>query len=145
MTSVKSGDTVQLHYAGSLDDGSVFDTSEGRDPLTFEVGSGMVIPGFDTAVNGMGVGDSKTFKIEAADAYGERQQEAVQVVPLDKIPDEVQLFAGAQLQAESPDGQPIQLTVTELNDETVTLDANHPLAGQRLTFKVELLKIVETD
>lgn len=141
MGQVKSGDKVQIHYTGKLDDGTTFDTSSGRDPLEFEVGSGQVIAGFDKAVEGMAEGDSKTVKIEPEEAYGERHEQLVQEVPKTALPEEIDPEVGMALQSRSPDGQVTQLTVTEIKDESITVDANHPLAGQPLNFDIELVKI----
>ncbi len=141
MTAAKSGDTVRIHYTGTLSDGSVFDSSEGRDPLEFTLGSGQVIPGFDTAVDGMSVGDKKTSVIPADQAYGARQEEAVQEVPREQIPAEIPLEVGLQLQMQSPSGQVVPVTVAAISDDVVTLDANHGLAGKDLTFAIELVSI----
>lgn len=141
MTQAKSGDTVRIHYTGTLADGSVFDSSEGRDPLEFQLGSGQVIPGFDTGVTGMEVGEKKTIHIPCADAYGEVNPQAMQAVPRADIPDHIPLDLGTQLQMQAPNGQVVMVTVAEVTDETVTLDANHPLAGKDLTFALELVEI----
>lgn len=141
MTEAKSGDTVRLHYKGTLDDGSVFDSSEGRDPLEFTVGAGQIIPGLDRAIPGMQVGDEKTVRIEADDAYGPHDPAARQPVPRAQIPANVPLEAGLQLQAQTENGQMMTVTVVEFSDEEVVLDANHPLAGKALTFAIELTGI----
>lgn len=141
MSVAKSGDTVRIHYTGTLSDGSVFDSSEGRDPLEFALGSGQVIPGFDLAVDGMAVGEKKVSEIPADQAYGPRHDEALQQVPREQIPEEIPLEVGLQLQMQSPTGQVIPVTVTEIGDDTVTLDANHALAGKDLTFAIELVSI----
>ncbi len=141
MTEAKSGDTVRLHYKGTLDDGSVFDSSEGRNPLEFTVGSGQIIPGLDRAIPGMKVGDEKTVKIEAADAYGPHNPAARQAVPRANIPEGVQLEVGVQLQAQTENGQMMTVTVVEVQETEVVLDANHPLAGQNLTFEIQLTGI----
>jgi peptidylprolyl isomerase len=142
MSKAKSGDTVRIHYTGTLDDGTEFDSSTGRDPLEFALGGGQVIPGFDAAVAGMVVGDQKTVKIDPNDAYGERHEQLVQQVPRDALPDTIEPAIGMQLQSQSPDGQIMNLVVVEIGDESVTLDANHPLSGQALTFAIELVEIV---
>lgn len=142
MTQAKSGDTVRIHYTGKLTDGTRFDSSEGRDPLEFALGAGSIIPGLEQAIIGMAVGDSSTVTIAAEDAYGPRHPEAVQTVERTQIPDHVELAVGGQLQAQAPSGQQLLLTVIELTEETVTLDANHPLAGKDLVFDVELVAIV---
>lgn len=141
MTQVKSGDTVRIHYTGTLTDGSTFDSSEGRDPLEFTVGSGEIIPGLDVAVPGMAVGEKKTVNIACDDAYGEANPEMTQAVPRDSIPEEIPLEIGAMLQMQTPQGQVVPVTVVEINEAEVTLDANHPLAGQDLTFDIELVEI----
>jgi peptidylprolyl isomerase len=141
MTQATAGNTVSIHYTGTLADGSTFDSSEGRDPLTFEMGAGQIIPGLEAALDGMSEGDSKTVTIPADEAYGPRRDEAMQSVPRESVPDHIPLDLGTQLQVQTPDGQAMPVTVAEVTDETVTLDANHPLAGQDLTFAVELVKV----
>jgi len=138
MTQAKAGDTVRIHYRGTLDDGSEFDSSAGRDPLEFTLGSGQVIPGFDNAVTGMTVGESKTVTIPPAEAYGEKNPGMVHEVPRAEIPANIPLHEGAMLSASDGQGRQMQLTVVEANDETVKLDANHPLAGKALTFELTL-------
>ncbi|WP_093010197.1 FKBP-type peptidyl-prolyl cis-trans isomerase [Roseivivax halotolerans] len=141
MTEVKTGDTVQIHYTGTLTDGSTFDSSEGRDPLEFTVGSGQIIPGLDKAMTGMSVGEKKTVAIPADEAYGQRQDEALQAVPREQIPADIPLDIGTQLQVQTPNGQVMPVTVAEVTEEQVTLDANHPLAGKDLNFDIELVDI----
>lgn len=141
MTQVKTGDTVQIHYRGTLQDGTEFDSSQGRDPLEFEVGSGQIIPGLDKALPGMSEGDRKTVDVPCAEAYGEAKPEARHDVPRANIPDHIPLDIGTRLQMQSPDGQAVAVTVANVTDETVTLDANHPLAGKDLTFEIELVSI----
>lgn len=141
MTQVKTGDTVSIHYTGTLADGETFDSSEGRDPLEFTVGSGQIIPGLDAAMPGMKVGDKKVVEIAAADAYGQPQDEARQAVPRAEIPSDIPLEVGTQLQVQTPQGHIMPVTVVDVNDTDVTLDANHPLAGKDLTFAIELMKI----
>ena len=141
MSQAKSGDTVKIHYKGTLDDGSQFDSSEDRDPLEFELGSGQVIPGFDTAVEGMTVGESKNVRLEPEDAYGPRHDQLVQEVERNVLPDDLDPKEGMALQSQSPEGQVMQLMVTAVTETTVTLDANHPLAGQALSFDIELVDI----
>lgn len=141
MTAAKSGDTVRIHYTGTLSDGSVFDSSEGRDPLEFTLGSGQVIPGFDNGVTGMTVGEKKTIEIPSDEAYGPVHEEARQDVPRAQIPAEIPLEVGIQLQMQSPTGQVVPVTVVAITEESVTLDANHPLAGKDLTFALELVSI----
>ena len=141
MSQAKSGDTVKIHYTGTLDDGTEFDSSAGREPLEFSLGSGQVIAGFDTAVDGMAVGDSKTVTIPPAEAYGERHEKLMQTVPTSSFPDDMKPEVGMQLQSESPDGQVMNLVVAEVTEESITVDANHPLAGFSLTFAIELVEI----
>ena len=141
MAEVKAGDTVHLHYTGTLLDGTTFDSSEGRDPLAFEVGSGQIIPGLDVAIPGMTVGEKKIVKIGADDAYGQSNPEMRQAVPREGIPADIPLEVGIQLQMQTPDGQAMPVTVVEVDEATVTLDANHPLAGKDLQFDIELVKI----
>ena len=141
MTEVKSGDTVHIHYKGTLADGTVFDSSEGRDPLAFEVGSGQIIPGLDQAMPGMTVGDTKTVEVPADQAYGQVDPNARQEVPREGIPADIPLDPGTQLQVQTEKGQVLPVTVVDVTDETVTLDANHALAGKDLTFEVEIVAI----
>jgi peptidylprolyl isomerase len=144
MTQAKSGDTVRIHYTGTLDDGTEFDSSSGRDPLQFTLGSGQVIPGFDKAVEGMAVGDSKSVNIPAEDAYGPRRDTMVQDVPRHALPDEFDPVEGMPLQAKGQDGNVINLRVTSVADDSITVDANHPLAGKALNFDIELVDIART-
>ena len=141
MTEVKSGDTVAIHYTGTLLDGTVFDSSNGRDPLEFVVGSGQIIPGLDVALPGMAVGDKKKVQIACADAYGPVNPEMQQAVPREGIPDNIPLELGLQLQMQTPEGQAMPVTVVAMDDATVTLDANHPLAGKDLTFDIEVMRV----
>jgi FKBP-type peptidyl-prolyl cis-trans isomerase 2 len=141
MTQAKSGDTVKVHYTGTLDDGAQFDSSVGGEPLEVTLGNGEVIPGFEKALEGMAVGETKQVHIPADEAYGEAHPELIQQVGREHIPPEIELAVGLQLQAEGPQG-PVVLVVTELDDENVTLDGNHPLAGKNLNFELELAEIV---
>ena len=141
MSQAKSGDNVKIHYTGTLDDGSQFDSSAGRDPLEFTLGSGQVIPGFDQAVEGMAVGEQKTVRIEAEDAYGERSDQMIQEVPRSALPDDLEPEEGMGLQARGQDGRVINLTVTAVGDDSITVDGNHPLAGKPLNFEIELVSI----
>jgi peptidylprolyl isomerase len=142
MTTAKSGDTVRIHYTGTLDDGTEFDSSSGRDPLEFALGGGQVIPGFDKAVDGMAIGENKTVTIPPGEAYGERHEQLVQEVPKNALPDEIDPAVGMHLQSRSPEGQVMNLVVTEVAEASITVDGNHPLAGQALTFDIELVEIV---
>lgn len=141
MTQVKTGDTVRLHYTGTLTTGETFDSSAGRDPLEFVVGSGQIIPGLDKAIPGMAVGDTKKVEIPCAEAYGETNPDAVQAIPRAEIPAEIPLETGLQLQMQTPQGQVVPVTVTDVTETEVTLDANHALAGKDLIFDIELVEI----
>jgi peptidylprolyl isomerase len=142
MKQAQAGDTVRIHYSGTLNDGTQFDTSEGSDPLEFALGSGMVIAGFDKAVEGMAVGESKSVKIPPEEAYGPRHEQLVQEVPKSALPDDIAPAVGMQLQGKSAEGQVMNLVVTGVGDDEITVDANHPLAGEELTFDIELVEIV---
>ena len=138
----QKGDTVRVHYTGRLANGDVFDSSAGGDPLEFQVGAGQVIPGFDEGVHGMSVGDKKTIEIEADDAYGQRVEQLVNQVPRAGLNlGDTQPEVGMNLIMHVADGQEIPITITEVTDTHVTLDANHPLAGEKLIFEIELLEI----
>lgn len=141
MTQAKLGDTVLVHYTGKLPDGTVFDSSMAREPLEFSIGSGQVIPGFEEAVIGMTPGESKTEQIPCAQAYGPHYPEMVMLVERQQIPEDLEIEQGQQLQLQHPTGQLITVTVTQINDSNVTLDANHPLAGQDLTFEIDLVEL----
>jgi len=141
MSQATAGKTVKIHYTGTLENGSQFDSSEGRDPLEFQLGSGQVIPGFDKAVEGMTVGESKTVSIAPEDAYGHRNEQAIQEVPKSALPEDLVPVEGMMLQAQNQNQQPVQLTVTAVGDETITVDANHPLAGKTLNFKISLVEV----
>ncbi len=141
MSQATAGDKVKIHYTGTLEDGSQFDSSKGRDPLEFQIGSGQVIPGFDKAVEGMAVGDTKSVTIAAEDAYGPRNEQAIQEVPKSALPPDLVPVEGMNLQAQGRDQQPIQLTVVEVKDDSITVDANHPLAGKALNFEISLVAI----
>ena len=141
MAQAKQGDTVRVHYTGTLEDGQEFDSSRGLEPLTFTLGGGSVIQGFDDAVTGMSVGDEKRVTIPADDAYGPRRDELTLQLPRTELPPDLALEEGSQLRMEQDD-QSIVVTVRQLDDTTVTLDANHPLAGESLTFDLRLVEIV---
>lgn len=142
MSQVKSGDVVRIHYTGKLSDGTEFDSSSGRDPLEFQVGAGQIIPGLEQQVEGMNVGESQTVTIPADEAYGPRDERQIQTVPRSALPEGLDVKPGTGLQATTQDGRQISLTVVELDDEEVTVDANHPLAGKDLIFDVEVVEIV---
>jgi peptidylprolyl isomerase len=141
MQEVKSGDTVRVHYHGKLNDGTTFDSSEGRDPLEFEVGSGSVIAGFDNGVTGMKVGDKKTINIPVDEAYGQVQDDLLMEFPLDRFPADMKPEVGMELNMSNGAGQNFPVVITEVLDNSVVLDANHPLAGEDLTFDLELVEI----
>ncbi len=142
MTQVTVGDTVRIHYTGTLKDGSAFDSSVGREPLQFTVGEKTIIPQLEASIVGMAVGDTQTVEIAAEHAYGPRQEDAIQTVERSLMPEGAELAVGGQLQATGQDGNVFVLTIVEVADDTVTLDANHPLAGEDLTFEVELVEIL---
>ncbi len=141
MTQAKDGDAVTIHYTGRLIDGTVFDSSEGKDPLPFTLGSGQVISGFEDAVTGMNIGEKKTVTIPPEKAYGERNEQMVINVPLTQVPPDIKPEVGQQLQLMGPENQPMVVVISEITDESVVLDANPPLAGKELTFDIELVTI----
>jgi peptidylprolyl isomerase len=141
MTQAKRGDTVQIHYTGTLADGSVFDSSDGRDPLEFAVGSGMIIPGLDVAIPGMAVGDKKVVEVPADQAYGPVHPEARQPIPRSELPSDIPQEVGTRLQMQNPEGQVIAVVIVEVTETEVIIDANHPLAGKDLTFAIEMVGI----
>lgn len=137
----KQGDTVAVHYTGKLDDGQVFDSSQGRDPLEFEVGSGQVIPGFERAVDGLAVGESREVRIEPEEGYGEPREDLIVAVERDQFPADADPAVGQQVQVQVAPEENRVATIREIGDDSITLDLNHPLAGQPLTFDVELVEI----
>lgn len=141
MQQVKQGDKVKVHYHGKLTDGTTFDSSEGREPLEFEVGAGAVIPGFDNGVMGMAVGDKKTVNIPAEEAYGPKVDELVMDFPKERFPEDMQPEIGMQLMMNNGSGQQFPVTIVEVKEESITLDANHQLAGKDLVFDIELVDI----
>ncbi len=141
MTQAKKGDTVQVHYTGRLDDGTVFDSSLEREPLEFEVGGGMVIEGFDAAITGMAVGETKTVRIPCGQAYGEHRPELAISVQRSQIPPDITPEIGMTLSIRLEDGSTPHVHISAMDEETITLDANHPLAGQDLLFELALVKI----
>jgi peptidylprolyl isomerase len=138
---IADGKKVRIHYTGTLNDGTQFDSSAGRDPFEFEIGAGKVIPGFDIAVRSMEIGDKKTVTIPTAEAYGEVREEIIGDLPKDMFPPEMNLAVGLPLQMMSPQG-PVMVTIKEIKETAVTVDANHPLAGKDLTFELELLEVL---
>jgi peptidylprolyl isomerase len=144
MQQVKSGDKVKVNYHGKLRNGETFDSSEGREPLEFTVGSGQVIKGFDDGVLDMQVGDKRTVEINVNDAYGEKEEDRIVEFPKDQFPPEMKPEAGMQLMMTDGEGHSIPVVVIEVKEDTVILDANHPLAGQDLVFDIELVEITPT-
>ena len=142
MTMVKPGDTLRIHYTGTLSDGTVFDSSDGRDPLEFTLGAGQVIAGLDAGLEGMRVGEARTLTIPADQAYGAHDPAGRQAVPREQVPPGLSLEIGTVLELTLPEGRVMPVTVAEVTDEAGILDANHPLAGQDLTFVVEMMEIV---
>ncbi len=141
MSEARIGDTVHVHYEGSLSDGTVFDSSREREPLSFSLGDGGIIPGFEQAVLGMKLGDSKTVRIAAAQAYGDRNDDLVIFVPRGQFPPDIDPEVGQSLIVGQPDGSEMTVVITDVSFDTITLDANHPLAGEELTFSIELVAI----
>jgi len=141
MAAAKNGDNVTIHYTGKLVDGTIFDSSQGKDPLPCTLGSGQVIPGFEEGILGMSVGESKTVIIPEEKAYGPYDPERIIEFPLEHVPADIKPEVGMQLQLQNEAGQPIFVQVTEITDEHVKLDGNHPLAGKELTFDIELVSI----
>ena len=142
MKSAEPGNTVKVHYTGKLDDETVFDTSKERDPIEFTVGKGDLIRGFEDAIVGMAEGDSKTVKIPFTDAYGDHRNELIITVDKNQFPENIDPIEGLQLHLKSPDGRVVNAVVTTVEESTVTLDANHPLAGKDLVFEIELVEIL---
>lgn len=150
MAKAKEGDRVKVHYTGKLDDGSVFDSSEcaedecgcGHGPMEFTIGGGEVIPGFEKGIVGLEVGEAKTIHIPVDEAYGDRIEEMVAQVPRTELPPEMKPELGQQLEVTQEDGQVFQVLITDMDDESITIDANHPLAGQALNFDIRLVEIL---
>jgi peptidylprolyl isomerase len=138
----KNGDKVKVHYTGKFEDGKVFDSSIEREPLEFTIGKGQVIPGFEQAVEGMSPGDTKTTDIPPEKAYGPHRKEMVTAVERNRFPADIDPKVGQRLQLRQTDGKTIRVTVTDVSESEVTLDANHPLAGKNLTFDIKLVEIV---
>lgn len=137
---IKKGDTVFVHYTGKLDDGTEFDSSEGRDPLEFVMGGGMIIPGFETAVEGKNTGDKVSVRIPPAEAYGERNDEMVVIVPRAEVPDHIEPEEGMLLQIAVDEGE-LDVMVSRVTDDEIELDGNHPLAGESLNFDIEVIDV----
>jgi len=141
MAEAKSGDTVKIHYTGTLPNGSEFDSSRGHDPLEFKLGQGNMIAGFENAIYGMSEGERKVITIPCEQAYGERNEQMTQRVPRDVIPDDIDLEVGILLHAQGPDGETLRFTVADFDENSVVVDGNHPLAGHDLIFDLELIEI----
>ncbi|RKX21394.1 MAG: peptidylprolyl isomerase [Candidatus Zixiibacteriota bacterium] len=141
MALVKEGDTIKVHYTGKFPDGTSFDSSRDREPLEFTVGAGQLIKGFDGGVRGMEVGEQKTVEVPPDDAYGKKAKSLVTVIKKSEFPDGITPSVGQQLQTEDQGGRPVNLRVTKIEGEEVTLDANHPLAGKTLVFDIEVVEI----
>lgn len=141
MARASAGDTVKVHYTGKLEDGTVFDSSRDREPLEFTLDGGQIIAGFEEAVEGMEEGEETTVEIPPEKAYGPHQEQAVMEFPRSELPDEMAPEVGVQLQLQGQNGQVFPARITDVGDETVTLDANHPLAGETLTFEIELVEV----
>jgi FKBP-type peptidyl-prolyl cis-trans isomerase 2 len=141
MAQANTGDSVKVHYTGKLPDGSVFDSSVERDPLSCTIGEGHLIPAFEQALVGMEIGDKKTIQVDSSDAYGPHREELLFKVPNEQFSDDLKPEVGQQLQVEQEDGNSMIVSVTEVSESGVTLDANHPLAGQDLTFDLEMIEI----
>lgn len=141
MSQAKDGDVVHVHYTGKLTDDSIFDSSHGKEPLSFEIGSGQIIPGFEREIIGMEPGSKKTFTVEADEAYGPYREDRIVEVEREMFPQDLDPTVGQQLQVQQQDGETAIVTVTDIGPSAVTLDANHPLAGQELTFEVELVAV----
>lgn len=139
--AAKKGDTVKVHYTGKLTDGTVFDSSRQRDPISFTLGEGQIIPGFEKAVEGLEPGQTTSVTIPADDAYGQRDEEAIAEVPRTQLPEGLNPEVGQQLQVQKPDGQPVPVRVTEVTEDKIKIDTNHPLAGKDLAFELELVEI----
>ena len=142
--TAKQGDSVKVHYHGTLNDGTVFDSTYEESPLDFTIGEGEIIPGFEQAVEGMDEGEKKNITVEPENAYGEYNERGVVQVPRENLPEDIQPEKGMMLQLNTPEDQVVYVTVTEIDEENVTLDANHPLAGKTLNFDIELLQVNPT-
>jgi peptidylprolyl isomerase len=142
MAEAKEKDKVRVHYTGKLEDGTVFDSSRERDPLEFTIGEERLIPGFEQAVVGMQPGETKVENVAAGEAYGPFRDELVQELSRKDFPEDITISQGQRFEARTASGQPLMLTVVDVADEKVTVDANHPLAGKDLVFEIELVEIL---
>lgn len=138
---IEKGQKVKIHYTGTLDDGNQFDSSVGQDPLEFEMGAGMVIPGFETGVKDMEVGEKKKIHIPSSEAYGEKRDDMVMDFERSQLPEGLEPEVGMGLQMQGPEGQPLPVQIIAVAEESITIDANHPLAGQNLSFELELVEV----
>lgn len=143
MTKVKDGSTVKVHYTGKLTDGTVFDSSEGREPLAFTIGAGMMIPGFEKGVMDMTVNEEKTINVLPEDAYGEVMKDMVAEVPKSQLPADMKVEKGMELMSQTPDGQQMAVKVVDVKDDSIVVDANHALAGKELVFDVKVVEVTE--
>ncbi len=141
MSKVKKGDTVKVHYTGTLKNGEIFDSSQNKEPLEFTMGQGQLIPGFEKAVENLEVGESTTVNIPSEEAYGELRDDLIISVPKNQLPADITPELGMQLQVNQENGQPVPVRIVEITDENLTLDANHPLAGEDLTFEIKLIEV----
>lgn len=141
MTQAKAGDTVRVHYTGTLEDGTTFDSSRDREPLEFKIGEGQLIAGFEEAIKGMSEGDTKRVTIPCEEAYGPHLDEQIAEVPREQLPEDVDPQPGMMLQAQAEDGRVARFRVTEVGDDSITIDGNHPLAGKTLIFDLEVVDI----
>lgn len=141
MSVASKGNAVKVHYTGRLSDGTVFDSSANRDPLGFTLGDGNMIKGFDAAVYGMGVGEEKSITIPCIEAYGEKREDMMLEIPIAQVPAHINPEIGMELSLQNQAGQPVPVKVAHIDEEKITLDANHPLAGQDLIFDIKLVEI----
>jgi peptidylprolyl isomerase len=142
MTQAKAGNKVKMHFTGKLDDGTVFATSTQSAPVEFTLGEGQVLPGIEEAVDGMAAGESKTVKILSEKAYGPRRDELTQDIPKESLPADLAPEVGQKLQVTQPSGEPITVSITDVSDASITIDANHPLADRDLTFELEVVDVL---
>jgi len=141
MSQAKEGDTVKVHYTGTLENGEVFVTTKEGEPLEFALGSGRIIPGFEKGIIGMEAGETKTITVPSGEAHGPRRKELIVTIERVNLPEQISTTIGQRLKIQSPDGSHIDLVISDMDKDTVTLDANHPLAGNTLVFEVELVEI----
>ncbi len=142
MSTAKNGDKVKVHYTGTLDDGTVFDSSKGKEPLEFTLGQGQLLKGFEDAVVGLEIGDSTQINLSPQEGYGQKKEELIVKVSKDKLPDELNVEPGMHLQMQTTQGQAVPVCVTEVNEDNIVVDANHQLAGKPINFEIELVEIV---